>query len=74
MENPYNDEIFGHQLEEARIKRGVALVASLTLIPFRDGDQWCYLSGNNIQEGITGFGETPFQAAQDFEINFCAIK
>lgn len=28
------------------------------LKPYKDGDQWCVLLGDNIQEGICGFGNT----------------
>jgi len=30
---------------------------------YPDGDQWCALLGENIQEGICGFGKTPYGAA-----------
>jgi hypothetical protein len=36
--------------EEVLIKAG--------LKPYKDGDQWCILLGDNIQEGICGFGDT----------------
>jgi len=29
-----------------------------------DGDKWCALVGDNIQEGIAGFGETPLEALE----------
>lgn len=74
MNNPYYDEIFSHQLEESRLKRGVALVGSLNLIPVKDGNMWCYLLGEDLQSGIAGFGETPFLAAQDFEVAFCVSQ
>lgn len=44
-------------------------IASLGIKPFRDGNQWCYLYGDNIQEGICGFGETIYKAAWDFYTN-----
>lgn len=37
------------------------------LVPFRDGDQWCVRLGENIQEGVCGFGDTPQEAITDFE-------
>ena len=40
------------------------------LIPFRDGNQWCALLGENIQEGIVGFGVSPSLALIDFDNNF----
>lgn len=44
-------------------------IAALGIKPFKDGNQWCFLYGNNIQEGISGFGETIFKAAWDFYTN-----
>jgi hypothetical protein len=32
----------------------------------KDGDQFCFLYGENLQEGIAGFGKTPMEAASDF--------
>jgi len=69
--NPYFDEIWGNELEEARLKRNVALVTALNLKPYKDGNEWCYLLGENIQAGVCGFGKTPYDAAQDFENNYC---
>lgn len=34
---------------------------------FRDGDQWCALVGENIQEGVAGFGPSPAKAAYAFD-------
>jgi uncharacterized protein YgfB (UPF0149 family) len=36
----------------------------------KDGNSWCYLLGENLQEGIAGFGDTPLDAAKDFEENY----
>lgn len=33
---------------------------------FRDGNQWCALYGENLQEGIVGFGDSPHQAVCAF--------
>ena len=32
----------------------------------KDGNQWCVLYGDNIQSGISGFGDTPYKAILDF--------
>ena len=32
----------------------------------KDGTMYCFLWGDNIQEGVCGFGETIFKAAWDF--------
>lgn len=33
---------------------------------YKDGDRWCVLYGDNIQDGVCGFGETPYKAILDF--------
>ena len=44
-------------------------ILALGIKPFKDGNQWCFLYGNNIQEGICGFGKTIFDAALNFYTN-----
>lgn len=44
-------------------------IAALGVKPFKDGNQWSFLYGDNIQEGICGFGDTIFLAAMDFYHN-----
>jgi hypothetical protein len=34
---------------------------------FMDGTRYCALYGDDIQVGITGFGETPAAAMKDFD-------
>lgn len=36
----------------------------------KDGDQWCALYGPSIQEGVSGFGDTPEKAMQEFDNNW----
>jgi len=36
----------------------------------KDGDLWCALYGINLQEGISGFGLTPFLAVMAFDEAF----
>ena len=47
-------------------KQEYALVSELGLVPFKDGNAWCVLWGEDIQEGIAGFGSTPYKAVIDF--------
>ena len=35
-----------------------------------DGNQWCVLYGDNLQDGVAGFGDSPAKAMEDFDINF----
>lgn len=43
-------------------------VVVLGLTPVKDGDQWSFLWGSNIQEGVCGFGSSPESAANAFEV------
>jgi hypothetical protein len=37
---------------------------------YPDGNMWCALYGENIQEGVTGFGKSPELAMLDFDDNW----
>jgi hypothetical protein len=37
---------------------------------FPDGDKWCALYGENLMEGVSGFGATPYEACTEFDKNF----
>lgn len=39
---------------------------------FIDGNRWCALYGENIQDGVVGFGVSPEEAAWDFDHAYCA--
>ena len=41
---------------------------------YQDGDMFCFLYGNNIQDGILGFGKTPAEAAVSFYHGFYERK
>ena len=32
-----------------------------------DGDKWCALYGENLQDGVAGFGDSPADAMWDFD-------
>jgi len=32
-----------------------------------DGNQWCALYGENLQDGVAGFGDSPAKAMLDFD-------
>lgn len=32
-----------------------------------DGNQWCALYGDNLQDGVAGFGNSPAEAMLDFD-------
>lgn len=35
-----------------------------------DGNQWCALYGENLQEGVAGFGDSPIEALHAFDAEF----
>ncbi len=37
---------------------------------YQDGNQWCVLLGENINDGISGFGDTPYKAILEFNKAF----
>lgn len=70
---------FDAQWHEARMERiydqqRLDLITSLGLKLERDGNQFCYLYGENLQEGIAGFGDTPYLAMRDFYNRFMNEK
>ena len=44
-------------------------IQALGIKPYRDGNRWCFLYGENIQDGVCGFGATIKEAALDFYSN-----
>jgi len=46
------------------------LVKTYNLVPFKDGNQWCVLLGDDLQTGIAGFGDSPLNAILDFNKAF----
>jgi hypothetical protein len=51
-------------------KRTLTLLSVLNPKLSKDGNMWCFLYGENLQEGVAGFGETPYTAMIDFDRNF----
>ena len=51
-------------------KRILEYIAILKPKFSRDGNMFCFLFGENLQEGIAGFGETAYKAAEDFVKSF----
>lgn len=43
-----------------------SIVGALKPRIFPDGSQWCVLYGENLQEGVAGFGKSPILAVYDF--------
>ena len=56
------------KLCEKAEKRRASWAVIYGLIPFKDENQWCVMLGDNIMEGIVGFGDTPEDAIEAFNI------
>lgn len=56
----------GRIIETAEMNLVIIFGAKLSI----DGDQWCWLYGEDLQNGIAGFGKSPYLAALDFNVNF----
>ena len=56
--------------QNAEERQTVNLVAALGLTPKRDGNQWCFLYGDDLQSGVAGFGNSVRDAAIEFSRNF----
>lgn len=52
----------------------VRFAKSLGVVPKKDGDIWYALYGENLQEGVVGFGDTPFSAIDALRIEFYKTK
>lgn len=67
----YEKEFFIGLLDESYSNWKASLemwlcIQALGVKPFKDGNQWSFLYGDNIQEGIVGFGDTIYEAACNF--------
>lgn len=62
-------DILQSQQREAERKQLWAVV--LGLKPFKDGDHFCVLLGEDLQSGIAAFGKTLEDAMWKFEAEFC---
>jgi len=51
-----------------------SFIAMLGIKPYKDGNQWCFLYGKNLQDGIAGFGDTIFDAAWELYKQMLAVE
>lgn len=62
----YDHIIFQEKLRAAEIESDYKLFSMLNPKLFLDGNQWCCLYGEDLQVGISGFGETPVEAIRQW--------
>lgn len=54
------------RMYSATIESDFKLFSLLKPKLFLDGDKWCCLYGDNIQNGFAGFGDSPRESVVDF--------
>lgn len=72
IESALRSENIGHhvQMASASIQEAASCYTDASAI-YRpalsiDGNQWCALYGDNLQDGVAGFGNSPADAMRDF--------
>ena len=72
-----NDEDSSSALQHARMcateEMEERLRPSVVFRPevYPDGNKWCALYGENLQEGVAGFGDSPDEAMRAFDVAWC---
>lgn len=64
------DILYQNELALVVEKQEYNLFATLKPKIFKDGNQWCVLYGEDLHDGIAGFGNTPYLAILDFNNQF----
>ena len=64
--NREQDVIFTETMSWMEDERAMKTIAILKPKFSKDGDKFCYLLGENLQEGIAGFGSTVYEACYAF--------
>lgn len=73
------DVIYSERQHEAKMnllhtEQEYQLFAMLKPSIQKDGSQWCVLLGEDLQQGISGFGDTPYLAILDWNKNMNSKK
>jgi hypothetical protein len=69
-----DEQMWAHVVNEAYAAECEKRRPSIQLRPrlFIDGNAWCALYGENLQDGVAGFGPSPSEAFLDFDRAFYA--
>jgi hypothetical protein len=67
-----HNELLEHDSRQyaADLQADYMLFSMLKPRVYRDGNQWCVLYGNDIQEGIAGFGDSISDAVKNWNYSF----
>jgi hypothetical protein len=61
-----NNLITEAQMNYWAMKQDMVIVESLKPRLLIDGNQWCCMYGDNLQDGVAGFGDSPHAAIMAF--------
>lgn len=64
--NPHNDYVDGLRIGVVVEAAEYNLLSMLKPSVSIDGNKWCVLYGDNLQDGVAGFGDTPYDAMLEF--------
>lgn len=63
---PHDYEAASCRSQQAQEAQEFNLFVMLKPVLRKDGNKWCVLYGDNLQEGISGWGDSPHSAIMDF--------
>lgn len=73
ISNAIRDQNWAHYVQQAAYEWAIAAgEQTRPCVVFKpkltqDGNMWCALLGDNLQDGIASFGKTPAEAMQEFD-------
>jgi hypothetical protein len=72
MNDSFTQNSIVNILNDEQIRANIQSKISFMLKPKLsiDGNQWCALYGENLQDGVAGFGDSPDEAYEDFDRNW----
>ncbi len=72
MYDGYSKEVYEYLNQDLTSNREWCIARTLRdcgIMPYRDGNQWCILIGEDLQSGVCWFGEFIYDAFIDFMKN-----
>ena len=62
---PRLSELLSYEFNRAEFRQRPSVMLKAKIFP--DGNKWCCLYGDNLQDGVCGFGDSPELASWDFD-------
>jgi hypothetical protein len=70
MEYHHEEVLYQEELLRIQEERELILIKQTGAKLSRDGNQYCYLIGEDMQSGVAGFGKTPYAAMMELNRKF----